>query len=87
MAQSLIAFVQKWINAFPSKNEISSTMSPAVKVKGKGDPTFNHKRITFGSYTIVYNVTTNGIKRRSVPSISLNETNDRGGYYFMSLVF
>ena len=32
MVQSLIVCVVKWINALPSKNEISSTMSPAMIV-------------------------------------------------------
>ena len=56
-----------------------------MKVEGQVNPELNHKRITFGSYYMVNTGTKNDIKRRSVPSISLNESNDHGGHYFMSL--
>ena len=39
MVQSLIACVVKWINAFPSKIGISSTMSPAMIVEVQVTPT------------------------------------------------
>ena len=87
MVQSLIACVVKRINTFPSRNGIASIMNSAMIVDGKVNPNFNHKQITFGSYAMVFIGTTNDIKRRSVPAIALNESNDHGGYYFMSLVF
>ena len=34
---------------------------------------------------MVYTGTTDEMKRRSVPGITLNESNDHGGHYFMSL--
>ena len=34
---------------------------------------------------MVYTGIENDIKRRSVPSIAINESNDHGGHYFMSL--
>jgi hypothetical protein len=34
------------------------------------------KQISFGSYAMVYIGTTNTMKRRSVPSIALNESNE-----------
>ena len=85
MVQSLIAYVVKWINASPSKNGISITMIPVMIVEGKGNPKFNHKRITFGSYAMVYTVTKNDTKRRIIPAIELNESNDHVGHYFMSI--
>ena len=85
MVQSLIARVVKCINAFPIKNGISSTMIPYMIVESKCKPDFNHKQITFGSYDMVYTGTTNDMKIRIIPSISLNESNERGGSYFMSL--
>ena len=78
--QSFIACVVKWINAFPSKKIIPSTMSPAMIVEVKVNPKFNHKRITFGSYAMVYTGTKNNMKRRSVPAIALNESNEHGGH-------
>ena len=54
-------------------------------VEGKGNSDFNHKRITFVSYYIVYTGTKNDMKRRSVSAITLNESNDHGGHYFMSI--
>ncbi len=40
MLRSLIAVVIRWINAFPSKGSISSTMSPAMIVEGKNNPVY-----------------------------------------------
>ena len=85
MIQSLIATVVKWLNAFPSKNGISKTMSPSNIVEGKPNPDFNNKRIVFGSYALVYIDTDNTMNARSVPAIALEESNDDGGYYFMNL--
>ena len=41
--------------------------------------------IVFGSYAMVYTKTTNTMKHRSVPGNALEQWNDHGGYYFMSL--
>ena len=60
-------------------------MSPAMIVYDKGNPDFNHDHIPFGSYAMVYIRTKNDMKRRSVPDIALNESNNHGGHYFMSL--
>ena len=54
-------------------------------VEGKSNPKLNHKHIIFGSYAVVYTGTKNDIKRRSVPAITLNKSNDHGGHYFLSL--
>ena len=53
MVQSFIACVVKLINAFPSKNGISSTMSPSMIVEVKVNPDSDHKHIIFGSYAMV----------------------------------
>ena len=42
-------------------------------VEGKVNPNFSNKHITFGSYAMVYTVTTNDMKRRSVLAIIINE--------------
>ena len=41
--------------------------------------------IPFGSYTLVYTGTSNTLDSRSTPCIALRESNNNGGYYFMSL--
>ena len=85
MVRALVACAIRWLNAFPMEDGISDTMSPSMIVEGKANPDLSHKRITFGSYAMVYIGTTNTMKRRSVPAIALNESNDRGGHYFMNL--
>ena len=60
-------------------------MSPATIVTGKNRTDMNNKYIAFGSYAMAYTETKNNMKRRSVPAIALNESNEAGGHYFMSL--
>ena len=81
----MVACVVKWVNAFPRKNGISITMISVIILEGKGNPDFNHKCIAFGSYAMVYTGTTNDMKIRSLPSITLNKSDEHRGHYFMSL--
>jgi hypothetical protein len=85
MIISLIENVTKWLNAFPTANGICDTMSPSMIVLGKAIPDMKYKRISFGSYAIVYTGTDNTMKQRGVPCIALCESNEHGGHYFMSL--
>ena len=85
MTVALVESMTTWLNAFPTTNGISSTMSPAAIVIGKHNPDMSRKRINFGAYAMVHIGTTNTMKRRSVPSIALRESNENGGYFFMSL--
>ena len=73
------------LNAFPSKNGISDTISPATIVEGKPKLDLEKKMIVFGSYALVYTRTTNNNKTRAVPAIALRRSNNAGGHYFMSL--
>ena len=73
------------LNDFPSKESLSQTMSPAAIVEGVPKPDMKYKRISFGSYALVWVRTTNTMKRRAIPSITLKSSNRCGGYYFMSL--
>ena len=59
-------------------------MSPETIVAGASKPDFNRKGIPFGGYTMVYIGTENNMNSRTVPAISLNESNDVNGQYFMS---
>ena len=85
MVRSLIEAITEVLNAFPSKTGISSTLSPATIVEGKPKPDLSKEMITFGSYALVYESTTNTMKPRSVPAIALKRSNNAGGHYFMSL--
>ena len=85
MVTSLVATATYWLNAFPSKTGVSTTLSPANIVLGRSNPDFNHNKIIFGSYALTYTGTTNNMKARSVPAIALGPSNEWGGYYFMSL--
>ena len=85
MIVSLIENVVKWLNAFPTKNGLCDTMSPSMIILGKKPPDMKDKSMSFGSHIITYTGATNTLKQRGVLAIALNEPNDQGGYYFMSL--
>jgi hypothetical protein len=86
MIKALISVVLKWLNAFPSKGSISDTMSPSMILEeGKPNPNMNNTHISFGSYAFVHIGTDNTMKRRSIPAIALNESNEHGRHYFMNL--
>jgi hypothetical protein len=85
MVRSLIEGVVGMLNASPSKNGITDTISPASIIKGKPKLDLEKKMIVFGSYALVYTGTTNTNKPRAVPAIVLRRSNNTGGHYFMSL--
>ena len=70
---------------FPSKNGISSELSPAAIILVSLNPDFNKLRITFEAYAQVYKGNKNSTEQRTVGAISPRIANERGGYYFMSL--
>ena len=81
MTISLVKTAVYWLNAFPSKNGISGNLSPANIVIGRANPDFNHNRIVFGSYAMVFTGTKNNMKARSVPAISLGPSNEWGRHF------
>ena len=85
MVRSLVEGIVAVLNAFPSKNAVSSTISPATIVEGKPKLDLKRKMIPFGAYALVYTGTTNDNKPRAVPAIALRMSNTAGGHYFMSL--
>ena len=85
MVQYLVQSRVSWLNKFPSKNGISTTMSPATIVLGQEKPDITVRRIPFGAYAMAYTQTSNDMKTRAVPGIALAESNKKGGQYFMSL--
>ena len=81
----LVESIIYWLNSLPTKESTSSTVSPTGIVAGQNLPDFNNKQILFGSYAWVFTKTTNTMKSRRVPGISLGPSNEWGGHYFMSL--
>ena len=73
------------INVCPNERAVTSDLSPAGIVEGRNNPDFNMNRIAFGSYALVYSGTTNRMDSRATPAISLYESNQEGGHYFLSL--
>ena len=80
MVSLLIEYIVEVLNAFPSKNYVSYTISPATIVEGKTKLDFSKPIIAFGSYAIVYTQTSNAMKTRAAPSIVLRISNTAGGY-------
>jgi hypothetical protein len=73
------------LNVFPAKEGALKTMSPSDIVLGSPKPDYNKLKITFGAYAQVYESTTNTTKSRSIGAVALKPSNERGGYYSMSL--
>jgi hypothetical protein len=81
----LIEVVLKCLNAFPSKGCISDTLSPSMILEGKPNPDMSKKHIVFGSYAMVFVGSDNTMSSRGIPALALNQSNEHGGHYFMSL--
>ena len=85
MIDECLTMVTTCLNDFPSKNGISTTMSPASIVLGRGKIDGNNLKATFGRYYEVYCGTDNTNKERRTSAICLRPSNSQGGYYFMNL--
>ena len=85
MTKALIQNVKKWINAFPSNAGITGPYSPANIVDGSINPDCQRKRIVYGAYALAYAGTNTNMTSRAVPAISLYESNDFDGQFFMNL--
>ena len=85
MVISLVDNSMFWLNAFPSTNGMSYTMSPERIVQEKQTVDMNIKRIFYGSFAMVFISTKNKMSRMIIPAIALNQSNMHGGHYFMSL--
>ena len=85
MVTGLLEHVELWLNAFPSNSAEIKNVSPSTLVTGAPQPDFNRKRVPFGSYVMAYKGTRNDMSARSTPAIALRESNEFGGFYFLSL--
>ena len=86
MVNSLVENAIYWLNAFPTKSGASSQLSPASIVLGRQRPEYSKPHIAFGSYAVVFNVTSNNTTQQTIPAIALKPSNQHGGSYFMSLI-
>jgi hypothetical protein len=85
MIDTMITCAVLGLNAFPTKNGISATMSPRNFIYGKTNLDFNQLKYQFGTYEQLYEGKTNTQKGRSIGAIALNPSNKNSGYRFMSL--
>ena len=73
------------MNAFPTKNGISDTLSPATIIEGKPKLDFSRGMVTFELYALVYAGTSDDMNPRAVPAIILSMSNNAGGHNFISI--
>ena len=85
IVRPLIKGIVDVMDAFPSEDGVSETLSPSTIVEGKLKLDLSKGIISFGSYALVYTDTSNNMKSRAVPAIGLRRSNNAGCHYFMSL--
>ena len=81
MTRAMVEHCVDLSNSFPNEQGISNTLSLNAMVEGKQKIDYNNLKTPFGSYTQVYI----GTKNDTVGGIALKPSNEKGGYYFMSL--
>jgi hypothetical protein len=75
-----------WLNAFPTKNGVSNTLSPRTIVTGATIDFNRHCQLKFGEYAQVDEEHDNSMASRTTGAIALRPTgNAQGGYYFYSV--
>jgi hypothetical protein len=86
MIQHLIGNCMFWLNAFPTEQGVSNTLSPRAIVTGKKIDYHPHCKIMFGAYAQVHEEHDNSLMAQTTGAIALRPTgNEQGGYYFMCL--
>ena len=70
ITRSLVEFIINSRNSFPKKGGISKRQGTNTILLVNPSPDFNMKRISSGSYAMVYTGTKNTLKIRSIPSIA-----------------
>jgi hypothetical protein len=87
--QMLIELVKAmvfWLNAFPTNDGVSDTISPRTIMTGKRLNYSKHCQLGFGTYVQTHEEHDNSMQSRTISAIALQPTgNSQGGYYFMSL--
>ena len=60
-------------------------MGPAATLESEPNPDMKKKNIPLGSHYHAWIGTTNTMKKRTVPEILLNESNEHSSHYFMRI--
>ena len=75
-----------WLNMFPRKGGISTTMSPRTLLTGLTMNYNRHCRLEFGEYVQTHEEHDNSLNPRTIGALALRPTgNVQGGYFFFSL--
>jgi hypothetical protein len=75
-----------WLNVFPHKDGVSSTLSPRYLMTGKHLDFTKHVRAEFGAYVQTHEQHSNNMDARTIDAICLGPSgNEQGGHWFLSL--
>jgi hypothetical protein len=86
MVIEMVYFSVFWLNSFPARDGISSTLSPRTLVTGQKIDFNKHCRVEFGTYVQTHEQHDNSLTTRTIGAIALRPTgNMQGGHFFMSL--
>jgi hypothetical protein len=82
----LVYYSVFWLNSFPPRDGISTTMSPRTILSGMSLDYNKHCKLEFGTYVQTHENHDNSMATRTTGAIALRPTgNMQGGYYFYSL--
>ena len=73
------------LNALPSNTVISTTILSRNTIEGVPNLDYNNMSLNLRAYVHSFEGANNTQYSRSVGAVALNTSNERGGYYFMSL--
>ena len=71
--------------SFPQKGSIRKRLGTNAALLINPNNDFNMEILFFGSYAMVYICTRDNINHSRIPSITLRESKEYGGNFFMSL--
>jgi hypothetical protein len=86
MLVELVYFSVFWLNSFPARDGVSTTLSPRAIVHGTNIDFAKHAKFEFGTYVQAHEEHDNTMATRTTGDIALRPTgNNQGGYYLYSL--
>ena len=86
MLVELVYFSVFWLNSFPARDGVSTTLSPRAIVHGTNIDFAKHAKLEFGTYVQAHEEHDNTMATRTTGAIALRPTgNNQGGYYLYSL--
>ena len=86
MVAELIYYCVFWLNSFPARDGVSTTLSPRAIVTGSHIDFNKHCKLEFGAYVQAHEEHDNTMATRTTGAIALRPTgNAQGGYFLYSL--